>query len=178
MRYSDSELSLIKGTFSENDELLIALRKVFLQIPLSPLDQSLLITIKGHTEILDILKKTFLPEIDGDAPFNQVIDLWMTVEIKNKSTSDAKLEVLAREKLIHYIKQQLDFISSGKDGKIRFDSLVDTKLPADDLFVNMAMRNTLIHHVEMQLLMLSMLAGQKTETVEQTKERLRKDSTK
>jgi hypothetical protein len=40
------------------------------------------------------------------------------------------------------------------------------------------MRNSLIHHSEMQLNMFEVLAGMKSESVEDTKERLMKDSSK
>ena len=44
--------------------------------------------------------------------------------------------------------------------------------------VNLKARNTLISHVEQQLMQLKVLAGLKKESVEETKERLAKDSSK
>jgi len=40
MRYSDEELALIKSVFSENDELLLTIRKVMLQAPLSSREEA------------------------------------------------------------------------------------------------------------------------------------------
>jgi hypothetical protein len=51
-------------------------------------------------------------------------------------------------------------------------------LTPEQALINLKARNSLIQHVEMQLQMLSILAGQKDETVEQTKARLKKDSSK
>jgi hypothetical protein len=48
----------------------------------------------------------------------------------------------------------------------------------EEALINLKARNTLISHVETCLQMLNVLAGQKTETVEQTKTRLKKDSSK
>jgi hypothetical protein len=104
MRITDEELRLIKNTFAENDDLLKLLRKVF------------------------------LPELNAKAPLGQQIDLYMTIPVDNMTMEQA--------------------------------------------LVNLKARNTLINHVEMQLLMLKSLAGLKEETVSETKERLKKDSSK
>jgi hypothetical protein len=104
MRISDDELSLIKNTFADNDQLLKLLRKVF------------------------------LPEITASAPLGQNIDLWMTLKIDD--------------------------------------------LPPEQAIINLKARNTVIQHIEMQLQMLSVLAGRKDESVEVTKERLKKNSSK
>lgn len=177
MRYTDEELALMKNTFSENDELLVAIRKVFLQLPLQQFEKELIQGIAQHEEVITLLRKSILPEIDGDAPFNQVIDLWMTVETKDKEPESAYLQLVAREKLINYLEQQLKVLTGGAE-KIKFSTLVDLSKPKDEVFTNMIMRNTLIHHIEMQLNTFSILAGQKNETVEQTRERLLKDSLK
>ena len=49
---------------------------------------------------------------------------------------------------------------------------------AQDALINIKARNTLISHVEQCLMQLSILAGQKTESVEETKNRLAANSTK
>ena len=51
-------------------------------------------------------------------------------------------------------------------------------LDADQALINLKARNTLISHLEQCLLQLSLLAGQKDESVEDTLSRLKKDSTK
>lgn len=51
-------------------------------------------------------------------------------------------------------------------------------LTPEEALVNLKARNTLIQHVESCLMQLSLLAGQKDETVEETKTRLAQNSTK
>ena len=104
MRITDNELSLLKNTFADNEELLRVLRKIF------------------------------LPELDANTPIGQNLDLWMTVKIDELSPEDA--------------------------------------------IINLKARNTVIQHLEMCLMQIKMLAGVKEETVEQTKDRLKKDSNK
>lgn len=104
MRISDMDLSMIKNTFADKDELLKVMRKIF------------------------------LPEITSDAPIGQNIDLWMTMKVDDMS--------------------------------------------AEEALINIKARNSLIQHVEMCLSQLKVLAGMKKESVDQTKERLAKDSSK
>jgi len=47
-----------------------------------------------------------------------------------------------------------------------------------DAVINIKARNQLIQHIEMQLITLKHLAGIKKESVEETKERLKRDSAK
>jgi hypothetical protein len=104
MRFTDVELSMIKNTFSDNDELLKVLRKVF------------------------------LPELDPNAPIGQMVDLWMTMKIEDQS--------------------------------------------AEQAMINLKARNTVIQHLDMCLMQLGILAGQKEDSVEDTKKKLLKDSAK
>jgi hypothetical protein len=77
MRFTEQELSLIKNTF------------------------------KGNDELLKVMRKVFLPEIDPDAPVGQVIDLWLTVQISDKTPEQAYAQLLARNTLISHLDQQL-----------------------------------------------------------------------
>lgn len=104
MRITDKELELIKSTYAGNEELLMLLRKVF------------------------------LPELDPATPLGQNLDLWMTLKVEDLSPEEA--------------------------------------------IINLKARNTVIQHIEQQLLSLKLLAGQRDESVEETKTRLQQDSTK
>jgi hypothetical protein len=180
MRYDDAELSLIKNSFAGNEELLKVIRKVFLQLPLSAVDQAMLINLKNQTDLLKVIRKAYLPTLDGEAPFNQVVDLWLTVEIKGKELEEAVREIRAREKLLNYINQQLNVLE-GVDvvGGIKLNDCINigTK-KSDKILINMIMRNTLIAHSEMQLNMFSVLSEMKNETLDETKQRIFKDGSK
>lgn len=181
MRYTDDELGAIKSVFAENDDLLKAIRKSMLQMSLNALDLSMLEVVKTPA-VLALLRKSLLPTLDGDAPLNQVIDLWMTVNIAEKDPFESYNQLKARELLINYIDQQLRVLSdrSAKE-KIKFESLSNLTIPraeAPQVFINFVARNTIIQHIEQVLNILKVLAGMKDETLEQTQERLRKDSSK
>lgn len=81
MRITDADVKLIKSAFKNNEPLLLLMRKIF------------------------------LPEIDPNAPIGQVIDLWMTVDVKDMSAEEALVNIKARNQLITHLDQQLMTLS-------------------------------------------------------------------
>lgn len=171
MRYSEKELGLIKSLFAENEDALIALRKKMLGVELSEVEKNL---TTYNKDAQAVLSKTFNPQIDPEAPIHQVIDLWMTVDIKDKDVDQARINMRARQVVLAYLENKL----AGKKG-ITLDSLIYSDKNDDEQnLVNMTARNTILGHIEQQLQQLNFLAGQKDETVEELLERLDKDSNK
>lgn len=172
MRYTPEELGIIKNTFAEDESVLIALRKKMLDFPLSEVEQNL-VNFNENTQ--KVINKTFNPQIDPEAPIHQVIDLWMTVDFKEKTPEQARILFKARDLVLKYIQERLD----GKKPKISFKSLNYSDKNDDETnLVKQTARNTILGHVEQQLNQLQFLAGQKDETVEELMERLNKDSAK
>lgn len=173
MRISDEELSVIKNTFAENDELLQVIRKAMLE--LAPVgDEKAILDLSP--EVHGVLRKMLLPEIDGTTPLGQTIDLWMTVQISDKPPEIAHLILQSRQMLIDRIKAGLDSLKAWKVSSAYTDFIITEDSDFD--YANLIARNTFINHVDQQLIQIKILAGQKDETVEQTKERLAKDSSK
>lgn len=77
MRFTQKELDMLKGAF------------------------------KGNDALLKVLRKIFLPEIDPNAPIGQVIDLWMTVDIRNMTPETAWMTLVARNSVITHVEQML-----------------------------------------------------------------------
>ena len=182
MRFTDAELSLMKNTFAENDVLLQAVRKVFLQMDLTEGEEKLIKgTFNGKKELNALVSKTFNPTLDAEAPRHQLMDLWLSVDIKEKKVDDLAPIFKGRKLLIDLLEQQLDVLSdydAGTDGLVKLDDLVEYTEDTEQMLVNLIARNTLITHIETMLTQVEMLAGQKDETPEQTLERLEKNSNK
>lgn len=180
MRFNDAELSLIKNTFAENDELLKAMRKVFLQMPLDVIDKDLLAVFKSK-ELLAVVRKAWLPELEADAPFHQLVDLMMTIDLKEKNPDEAYPHILARVQVINYLEQQLQVLETLDASKVEFifaDLAKVNGTGALSAYIDLTARNTIIGHTEMQLDQMRLLAGQKDETLEQTMKRLQQNSSK
>jgi len=128
MRFSEQELITIKGVFAENDDLLKTMRKVFYQMPLNAADLSILqITFKNKPELHKVMRKCFLPEIVADVPFQQQIDLWMTISLKEMMVGEAAVHLDSIQIWIDYMEQQLEVLKGGKKQKIDFKGLTDIK---------------------------------------------------
>jgi len=177
-RYNEAELALIRETFKDNLALLKAIRKSFLQLSMTEKEEiALKTTIKG--EILELIKKSFLPVITGDEPLNQVVDLMMTIDVVNKTAQEAKVHLDSRHLLIAYMKQQLAELSGNKkENIIEFSKLSESNENPHVEFANLVARNTIILLVENQIRDLSSLANQKEPTDEEKEEAIKKDSTK
>lgn len=171
MRYTEKELGIIKSLFAENDEAIFALRKKMLGVELSEVETNL---TNYNEDSMELLSKTFNPQIDPEAPVHQVIDLWMTVDVKDKTPEQAGINLQARELVLDYITKRL----AGKK-TFKLDSLIYSSKNDDrQNLVNMTARNTILGHIEQQLQQLQFLAGQKDETVEDLMKRLEQDSSK
>ena len=177
-RYSDSELSFIKNLFAENEGLLMALRKVLLQG--STTKEELEIVQKLPEEAIRLLRKTLLPQIDTDAPFFQMTDMWMNIDTKEKSPEQVYPTILARQIVVNYLTQMLDVVSltSNKPTVVLAELVNIIGFSPEEVFTRISARNTILQHVDFQLFQLKMLAGTKEETVEETMERISKDSSK
>lgn len=77
MRITPEEIALIKSTFGNNENL------------------------------LKLMRKMFLPELDPTAPIGQMIDLWLTIPTKDVSMEQAYNNLVARNMLISHVDQVL-----------------------------------------------------------------------
>ncbi|MDD5178330.1 MAG: hypothetical protein PHT54_03575 [Candidatus Nanoarchaeia archaeon] len=179
LRYDDIEINLIKNTFG-NLDLLKAIRKSFLQMPLSVVDQSL-IKMNLTKDALKLLRRVFLPELEPDAPLHNEIDLWMTIKIDDKLPEEALPHIYARKMVIEYLEQQLSILEGKGSQKIKFEEILEipdrskiTSYETFQVYSNLFARNTLIFHIEQQLSQLYILATKK----EVSEEDKKKDSSK
>lgn len=180
MRYTDLELSLIKNTFCENDALIKVLRKVILQGELSDDEIKIVHTFTVQPQSMALLRKTLLPQIDLEAPSFQMVDLYINIDTKEGSLEKVYLQTTARDLMCDYLEQQFAVLEDkNPQMNIIFSKLAraEGKTP-EEVYIELSMRNTLISHVEFQLMQLKTLAGKKEESVEQTVARLQKNSAK
>jgi hypothetical protein len=183
MRFTDAELSLMKGLFANNEELLYIIRKALLQFTLTePEEISLRKSI--NKEMLGILNKVFLPTLDPESPVFQMTDMVLGLgpDIREKSPEDAIPYILAKEIEISYLAQQLDFLENmDNETPIYLEDMANlkvTKTNKEKVWANIMARNFLLSFIDTHIQQIKFLAGLKEETVEETKARLLKDSSK
>lgn len=180
--YNDRERDLIANTFADNEDLIMAIRKHFLQGELSDSETLLLNSVVKNESLFALLRKTFLPEIDPEAPLGQAIDLWVSIDTKDKLVEDAYLDMKARLIVINYLEQQFYRMTEDKDiGDIELKDLIFNKdKDSETSFVDIIARNTILSHIDGLLNNLRRLAIQiRLElTPEEMSEKLKVDSNK
>ena len=180
MRFSDEELKLLNDTFSTRQDLLILLRKFFLQGNLDEVEKES-VKLFGTFNLLPIIKKTYLPELDLDTPLGQLLDFWLLVDTKGRNLDDLQVELYARHALITYINQRFKCLINGQEDNrdIKLSSLVYSKdKKIQKAYVDLAARNMIIKTVEDNTIQLWVLSGQKRESMKEIQKRLFRDSSK
>jgi hypothetical protein len=181
-RYSDAEINLIKSTFAENDDLIFALRKLMLQMPLNPVDLEYLKVFKGNKELQALVAKAYTPQIEGDAPLGQPMDIYMLIPLKDTNPELAYPEILVYQKVITYFEEQLKRLEKPgvvNETGISFKQLSEVAhKEGEALYIDMKARNMIVVTSEGQLNMFYTMAGAKDESIEQTKKRLAQNSNK
>ena len=178
--FNDQELSLIKATFADNEDLLYAIRKVLLQLKLTDQEQKLIDSMSK--EVYAVVKKRLYPDIDGDSPLTQIGDIYQTLtkDLQSKSVEDMKPLFDAKQLEIDYLNQQFNVLKGKKvEEKIKLSELGNL-IGKDNYerFVHTTARNFLLGYIDPMLLMLKKIAGQKTESVDELKKRITRDSSK
>lgn len=180
MRFDDLELSLMKNSFAENENALFVIRKVLLQVPLSEGEEKVLESVMSES-VFDLIRKTCLPELDGDSPFFQMVDLKLALnyDIKDRSFLESIPYIRAKELEIDYIKQQIAALKDREAPQpISLKEMGETKEDDMEAYVSIIARNYLLSFVDSNVNQIKFLAGKKTESVEETKKRLQQDSSK
>lgn len=177
MRYSDAELSLMKNTFADNEDFLFAIRKFLLGLEMTDGEKDMITLIKG--DLLTLLKKVFTPKIDGDAPFFQLVDMKsaLNVDMKDRSEKDAIPYIEAKIIEIKFLEERFDILEGKKQlATITLEMLSDLQDPK--AYINMLARNYLLSYIDSFTNEIKLLSGKKEETIDQTVNRLRKNSNK
>lgn len=179
LRYSDLELSLIKNTFADNEELLALFRKYLLDGELTEEEQGLLNSLTGNEAVVNLLEKAVNPQLDRLAPPFQAVDLFSNLDFTPTPKEHAVDIFKGRALAVKYLTQRFDALRGKKVDLIKFDSLIEPTEDTTETFVNILARNFLLSHIDSQLFgQLMVIAGEKTETAEQQKKRLTQNSNK
>lgn len=180
--FTDGELSLIRNTFADNDELMYAIRNVMLQFPLSD-GQKATLSVGLTPAVLAVLKKRILPEINGSFPLGQLPSILTTFteNLKVLSPDEMGIHFAAKQLEIDYLAQRFEEMEHGvtpsKPITLSEMSLLTDK-SIEEQFINMTAYLFLLGYIDPMLGMIKNIAGQANETPEEQKKRLTRDSSK
>lgn len=173
MRLSDIELELLKSTFAGRDGLLLTLRNLFFGLEVTEEEKKEIKATFSSPALRKLMRKQFLPEFQSDIPIGQNIDLYMLADVKGKTVEQIMQEY---EATLAKSGRLEDALSKLENLDAEFKPL--EFISSNDLQSDLAGRNQFVTHVDRQLQTIEVLAGQKDESVSETKERLLRDSTK
>lgn len=178
-RYGDDDLSLISHLFFDNLDLLMSLRKHFLQGYKTGAEMITLEKFAKNQEGMHILRKALLPEIDSGLYFGLSTDVWVSVNTMQGEIDKALLEMESRQMLIDYIEQQFQELKDpGMKTKIKFRDLIyNSHKKPRQAFIEMDARNQILRHIDKNLQDLQILAIQnKTPEAEEEAKKRQQDS--
>jgi len=181
-RFSDAEFGLIKNTFAGNMKLLIILRKVFLQIELTKEEQATRLTT-FNKDVCKVIRKLFLPEIEGDEPLHQVTDLWgeAQIAVKEQDLGGAIRLIESRARFTQYMNQQLIALEGVDDmpkGMKFKDFDYNYENESTERIVKLLARQEILKHIESNLMQTLIIAGTPEESEEEMIKRIYANSNK
>lgn len=179
--FSDADLSLLKKTFSENDDLLYAIRNVMLQFPLTEAEKDMMRT-QVTPEVYRLIKMKLYPEVDPSAPLTQLADLHQTLTNDLKVKTPEEMEPIFEAKMTEmaYLKQQVAAIADLDAAQpLKLDDMrLREGMSAREAFVATSVRNFILGFVDPMLRDLKVLGGASDEPLYKQKERLTRNSAK
>ena len=178
--FNKEELSLIKNTFAENEPLLLAIRKVLLQFPLTASDKALLSTGLNE-EVIRVLRKRMLPTPSPEFPITQIPNILsiLTEKLKHMDAKEMELHFEAIDTMIDYLTQQFAVLAGGTDEPLKLESLRTLKeKDARQRFIDTNAYLNLMGYIDPMLMTIKVIAGSKDETPEQQAKRMTQNSNK
>ena len=178
-RWSEEQLAIVKGALAENDDAIMGIRKVLLEDELTEAEEKAVdLAIRKNKAAQEVLYRHYCPSLVVDAPIGQVQDRLAGIPVEQLDPQTATLHAAAVEMAEDCMKAHMEELFTGKPGA-SFKSLykLDPEKP-EATFVGLMARNRYIVDAEKLTHHLSLLAGRKDETPEQTMDRLRKHSSR
>jgi len=128
-----------------------------------------------------LIKKIFTPHLEPEAPLFQLVDMPMGLNVDLKGIGEEQAKPLIKAKLLEcqYMEGMIKRLDKLNKDKTEFPSLFEmSDLSHPDAFVRITARNYLLSYIDSNFQQLKFLAGKKDETVEETIEKLQKNSNK
>lgn len=186
-RFSDDEISLGASVFGASDMLVRLFRKRILQLPLTEDEK---IVLKGNfpenEPIVHLMKKILSPEIDGDAPFYQVVDLYHFASVVDVMEDLAVISIMSRDIMKNYFDHMFTRLYDYETPYlVDFKQLTNVKdyLNSNEreMVANFLARKKILEQMDLQLHQFYILAAAQYKADEQKSElenKRKKNSTK
>lgn len=178
MRYSKSEIELLKITFKDKQRI-YAVRNFLWQFDLTDEEKEML---KLPEEVKPLIKKVFCPEPVNDVPVFQQVDLYTSLyKIREMQPGLAYLHILANDILVDFISGKVNELLTGEVKDFNLNDLVRPtgKGEEETRVVNMIAFHNIEAYIEGRVNELLLLTkDEEVETPEEKEKRLKANSNK
>lgn len=178
LMYTNKDIELIKSIFSENDALLVMLRKMFFGYELTADEKKVILSNFSNPEAIEVLRRKAYSTNNFETPVGQLSDFWLGVESQIFGASrDTVYQAIESKKLVlEMFTNGFNLLTNIEGEKV--DVTINPMIEADPLGVKLIARNLYMKAIETALHAVKVIAGMKTESVEDAVKRLQSDSTK
>lgn len=178
LMYSNKDIDLIKAVFSDNDALLISIRKLFFGYEITGEEKKNIITNFTNPEAIEVLRRKVYSTDNVNTPVGQLSDFWLGVEsqIFGASRDTVYQALLSKEFVLDMFEKGFNLLKNPDGEKVNTD--VKVSIETDPLGVKIIARNLYLKAIETALHTIKVIAGTKTETTAEAIKRLQSDSAK
>lgn len=176
--FNNKEIELIKSAFSENDVLLIAVRKLFFGQEISDDEKKMIKATFVNEDVVNALRRKVYGLNSFETPIGQLSDFWLGVEsqIFGSSRDTIYQAIMSKEIVLDMFTKAFNLLTNPDGEKVNVE--INPIIEADPLGVKIIARNLYMKAIETGLLGVKTIAGMKTESVEDAVKRLKQDSSK
>lgn len=176
LMYSNKDIELIKSVFSENDALLITLRKLFFGYDLTTEEKKMVLANFSNPEAIEVFRRKVYSVDNMETPIGQLSDFWLGVEsqIFGASRDTVYQALLSKEYVLSMFEKGFNLLKNPDGEKV--DTAPKVSIETDPLGVKIIARNLYMKAIETALHAVKVIAGMKNETAEQAVKRLQSDS--
>lgn len=176
-RFDDAEYGIMKSLFKDTDELLYLIRKIFLFGGLSENEVKQAEVFKKD-DVFNVLKKVFIPEIIETDPYNNVMDTWLTLDLKDKMPEEIEVNIQARQRTNKMMDEAVDRLKNPPTEKITVLEFIVEQHEDDENHTALLARNNFISGVSYQLSNLKIMSKKQNDTNEEILKKLKKNSSR
>jgi hypothetical protein len=180
-RISEEENGIIQGIFAGRDDLLKMVRNLFLGHLMTDDEKATIRSAFASEKARKVMYRIFIPELEKNDPVNNMMvgtqDLLLSLNLKDKSWDEYRHFIDVSERVLAMLHTAIKLLENPDSETVDL-SVWESTPWAEGRVEALLARNNFIVHVNQQVFVLKVKADTKKETIEETKQRLVKNSTK
>ena len=168
-----------KGTGNADSPLLLSIRSLLLGFPITKSEADVIKTTFKNEDVREAFRRKFFNKLSTDAPIGKEADFWFgtDVEVRDKCTDTIRQVIESKQLTYEMLQQAMNLLEDPFGAKV--DVSFDPKRVDDPLQIRFLARNKYIGTVVNCLVQIKVTVDNtKDETLEETKARILKNSSK